>query len=602
MSARRASREHGVGRDPRRQERLILVVAVALTVTMFGWQGYHLYSARRAASHQDTTALVEAVYSAGERQIGLVEDLEHDVLVVGHDLTGAGVTEWADRYAAATAETGAATAAALADAGERLVGPVGMVGTTRSELDRRVEHVLEQLAGGGSEQVSAALLDPEYRAAQEEFDRAVDGQIAGLAADLEAGTDAERLNELHSVVLALALFTAAIGAWAIFIRRLRRSRVQLAREQEQRLEAEAELSQLQKMEALGLMADGVAHDVKNLTVIIAGSADEVRKGLPDGHPASVALSRIEEATRQADDVAKALLAFSRKTESPKGAVDLAALAIGMTQLLRYMVPAPIELVVEAPAAAWVHGDTVQLQQAIFNLAANARDAMPDGGRLTIAIRPPSGEDDGDPRWLLVIQDTGEGMTPDVERRLFEPFFTTRPTGKGSGLGLAIVNRIVRDHGGSIDVSTRPGQGSTFTIGLPAVAAPLPAVDHRRRDGALVLVANPVPYVGDLITGALVAEGHRTLSASTGGDISASLERHASGVDVAVIDAQFLLAEPLHRLSVPPDVRVILTGEGAPDVDLGGHVDVCVLGEPLSLGALTESVASLVRPHEPVVAV
>ena len=149
-------------------------------------------------------------------------------------------------------------------------------------------------------------------------------------------------------------------------------------------------------------------------------------------------------------------------------MDLASLVAGMTQLLKYMLPARIELVVEAPPAAWVQGDAVQLQQAIFNLAANARDAMPGGGTLTISIRSGSPEDRGDPVWLLVIQDTGEGMTADVEARLFEPFFTTRPAGQGTGLGFAIVHRVVTEHRGRIEVSSRLGERSIFTIGLPAV--------------------------------------------------------------------------------------------------------------------------------------
>ncbi|MDH5520183.1 MAG: hypothetical protein OEZ14_06595, partial [Acidimicrobiia bacterium] len=386
MSAMQTERKSHLTQGPHRQERLMLAVAIVMTVTMFGWQGYHLDWAHRAASHTRTSTLVQAVHSAGEHQIDLVENLEHDLLVLEQRLTRPEVTAWADRYAAASAETHVATAAALSGTGENLTEPVETVDTTRSALDRQVENVIEQLSTGDSEQASAALLNPEYLAAQAEFGQAVDGQIAGLAADLEATTAAERLNEFQSVAIALVLFTAAIGAWAEFGRRLRRSRVELAEEHEQRLEAETELLQLQKMEALGMMADGVAHDVKNLTLIISESAKDVRVALPDGHPASPAVTRIEEATHQADDMAKALLAFSHKDESRHGAVDLASLVAGMTQLLKYMLPPRIELVVEAPPAAWVHGDAVQLQQAIFNLAANARDAMPGGGTLAISIR------------------------------------------------------------------------------------------------------------------------------------------------------------------------------------------------------------------------
>ncbi len=581
-------REHDVTRAPRREGRWILAVAVALTVAMFGWQGRHLYLARQAASHEQTTALVEAVHSAGQRQVGLVEDLEHEVLVLGHDLTDPGLTEWADRYAAASAETQGATDAALADGGASLAEPVGMVDRAGSQLDRHVDRVLEQVSTGRRDRMTAALLDPAYLAAQVEFGRAVDGQLAGLADDLEARTAAERLDELHSVAVALALFTAAIGAWAVFGRRLRQRREQLAAEQEQRLEAEAELLQLQKMEALGLMADGVAHDVKNLTVIISGSAEEVRRGLPAGDPVSAALTRIEQATRQADDLAQALLAFSRKDESPKDAVDLASLAVGMTQLLRYIVPTPIELVVDVPEAAWVHGDAVQLQQVIFNLAANARDAMSGGGTLTITIRSASPADGSGPLWLLEVRDTGEGMARDVEERVFDPFFTTRPAGEGSGLGLAIVDRIVEDHRGWIEVTSRPGEGSTFTIGLPALPTPILAPPDHERD-AVVLVAHPVPHLRDLIGGALVAQGYRTVAASTSAEISTRLDAAPSEVDLAVIDARLLLSHVPDDL-VPPDVPIVLTGDGAA-VELDGRRDVCVLGEPLSLAELTGCVTS-----------
>ena len=586
-------RERHVTQDHHRQERLMLAVAIVMTVTMFGWQGYHLYWANQAASHEQTTTLVQAVYSAGERQAGLVEDLEQEVLILGHDLTRTGITNWADRYQAASSETQAAITAALAGTGESLSGALGLVESTRSELDLQVEIVLEQLDAGGTGRVAAALSVPAYLAAQVEFGRAVDGQIAGLAADLEATTAAERLNELHSVAVALVLFTAAIGAWAISNRRLRRSRVQLAEEHEQRLEAETELSQLQKVEALGMMADGVAHDVKNLTLIISESAKDVRAALPNGHPASPAVTRIEEATRQADDVAKALLAFSRNNESRQGAVDLASLVAGMTQLLKYMLPARIELVVEAPPAAWVQGDAVQLQQAIFNLAANARDAMPGGGTLTISIRSGSPEDRGDPVWLLVIQDTGEGMTADVEARLFEPFFTTRPAGQGTGLGLAIVHRVVSEHRGRIEVSSRLGEGSIFTIGLPALPAAPPVIDEPEREGSLVLVANPVPFVRDLINAALVSEGYRTRSASTADEIEAGLAGRPA-VDLAVIDSQLLRSD---GPAVPADIPVILTGESASAVDLHRHHDVRVLIEPLSLAALTRSVADLLQPSD-----
>lgn len=591
-------REGRATRDPRRQDRLMLVLAVVLTVAMFGWQGYHLYSAEEAASHQQTATLVEAVHSAGERQIRLVDDLEHDVLVVRQDIAGSPeVTTWPDRYATASAETLAATAAAATGANERLAGPVGRVEAARQELDQRVERVLQVLSTGDPEAASAALLDPYYLDAQAGFQQAVDGQIADLAADLEAKTAAERLTELHSVGIALVLFMMAIGAWAIFGRNLRRSRARLAREHERRLAAEAEAAQMQKMEALGMMADGIAHDVKNLTVVVLGSVDEVRRSVPDGGSAAAALTRIEEATGQADDLAKSLLAFSRKSERCEGALNLASLATGMTKLLRYMLPPAIELSVDAPAAAWVSGDPVQLRQVIFNLVANARDAMPDGGRLSVTIRHES-PDAEQPAWLLEIRDTGAGMSADVVEHVFEPFFTTRSAGQGSGLGLAIVQRVVRDHGGWVRVATRPGEGTTFTIGLPAVPAPVPAVADPDRVGSLVIVANAAPNVRDLISGALVAEGHSTRCAATVEEVGACFSEGRPAVDLVVIDARLVGAA---GLPVPPGIPVVLTGDAAAVPDLGGRADVILVGEPLSLAALVRSVADALRPSGTLVA-
>jgi len=156
---------------------------------------------------------------------------------------------------------------------------------------------------------------------------------------------------------------------------------------------------------------------------------------------------------------------------------------------------------------------------------------------------------------------------------------------------------VRDHRGWIEVSTRPDEGSTFTIGLPALPAPPTVVENPDRDGLLVLVANPDRYVRDLISGALVAEGHRTLSASTIGEIRAGFAGHRSVVDLAVIDSRLLLGDSPDSPCVPPDVPVILTGEPASAVDLDGRTGVRVLGEPLSLAALTQSVASLLRPSD-----
>jgi len=572
----------------RRQGRSILAVAVVLTLTMFVWQGYHLYASNHAASQREIAARVAAVHDAGEAQLDVVDELGYEVLVAGRDLPDRFVADWAARYTAATAATRAAVVATLADADAMLTGPVALVEVARSELDGRVDDLVRASATANPRAMRAALSDPAYLAALDDFERATDSQIVRLAADLETRIATERSDEFRSVAIATALFLTAIGAWAVFARNLRRGRARLAAEHDRRLEAEAEVSQAQKMEALGLMADGIAHDVKNLTGVILGSVGDVRSGLRDAHESSTALTRIEDATRQADDLARSLLAFSRKRESAKGAVDLAALAIGMTQLLRYLVPPPVELTVEAPEAAWVNGDPIQLQQVILNLAANARDAMPTGGRLALTVReaPATG---GPPAWLLTVADSGEGMAPDVVARIFDPFFTTRPAGQGSGLGLAIVRRTVADHGGSIDVSTRPGDGTTFTIRLPAVASPNPAADPGPQRGTPpVLVAHPVQYIRELIKGVLVANGYSTVAASTVDEIRTCFDAGRAAPGVAVVDAG--LFDPAVP-TVPADVPVVLIGP-APSGDVTARDDVRVIDEPLSLASVTDAVAEL----------
>jgi len=569
----------------------MLAVAVVLTVLMFIWQGFHLYSANETASREEATQFAESLHSAGEHQVGLVEDLEHDAVVLHRDLTPDDLAEWAERYQVASADTRAAAAAARTGAGEQLTGAVDLIDATRPELDGRVADVVQVLSTGDDEEVAAAVSDPLYLAARAEFAGAIDGQIADLAADLAAVTAEERLDELHSVAIALVLFSATIGVWGLFGHSLRRSREHLADEQERRLEAEAELSQMEKKEALGLMADGIAHDVKNLTVVILGSADEIRRELPEGHRAGRALNRIEEATRQADDLARSLLAFSRSAESPQGAVDLAELVVDMRQMLRYTISPSIELRVEAPSAAWVRGDAARLQQAVFNLAANAQDAMPRGGRLDIVVRESRPADGEEPAWLLEVEDSGEGMSPDVVEHVFETFFTTRQAGTGFGLGLAIVHQTVLDHGGWITVASRSGGGSTFTIGLPAAAPPAPEHPEPDRDRPRVLVANPDSHIRGLIDGALVAEGCRTCDASTTDQVRTCVAGNGAPIDLVVVDARLLEADLLLEVQ---DVPVVVTGDPAAAVDPAGRPDLLVMSDPLSLADLTRSVTSLAR--------
>jgi hypothetical protein len=189
------------------------------------------------------------------------------------------------------------------------------------------------------------------------------------------------------------------------------------------------------------------------------------------------------------------------------------------------------------------------------------------------------------------------MTIDVEDRLFEPFFTTRPAGTGSGLGLTIVQRIVQEHHGWIDVITRPGSGSTFTIGLPAIPDPAPPNHEAIPGSGLVLVAHPVAHVRDLICGALVAEGYLTLTASTRADLATTLAQHGYRVDLAVVDAQLVVPAPSSGSFLPLGLRVVVIGNVVDRAEFEGNDHVVFLGEPLALAALTASVGQLLRSSD-----
>jgi PAS domain S-box-containing protein len=236
---------------------------------------------------------------------------------------------------------------------------------------------------------------------------------------------------------------------------------------------EEQLRQSQKMEALGKLASGVAHDFNNVLTVILGSTDALT-GLVGLNPESINhVSHINQAARKAAALTRQLLAFSRKEVARLEVVDPVSVIDEMKTLLQRLIGEHIEIEFDMPAAAGrVTTDPIQLQQAVLNLALNAADAMPKGGRLTIAVQNVLSRDrvsrgDSTPTWVtLSVTDTGIGMSPEIRDRIFEPFFTTKESGRGTGLGLSTVYGTVKQMGGRIRVDSTPGEGSRFTICLP----------------------------------------------------------------------------------------------------------------------------------------
>ncbi|HWQ12821.1 MAG TPA: ATP-binding protein [Roseiflexaceae bacterium] len=244
---------------------------------------------------------------------------------------------------------------------------------------------------------------------------------------------------------------------------------------EQRVQAlNAELIQAQKLEALGHMAGGVAHDFNNLLTVIMGGLDLACATLPPDHPAHTDLEDVRAAADRAIALTRQLLTFARRQAVAPQIMDLNSLIEQNRRIFQRMLGADVELITALADDLWcVRADPQQMEQVLFNLVVNARDAMPAGGTLHIATAnrtgPAEALDDRLPPGELVqltVRDTGVGMTEEVRRRIFEPFFTTKGPGKGTGLGLSTCYGIIQQVGGVIRVRSAPLQGATFTIVLP----------------------------------------------------------------------------------------------------------------------------------------
>jgi signal transduction histidine kinase/CheY-like chemotaxis protein len=315
---------------------------------------------------------------------------------------------------------------------------------------------------------------------------------------------------------------------------------------------EADLRQSQKMDAIGRLAGGIAHDFNNLLTIINGHAALLRESR-DGRrspDAEVSIDEIEKAGSQAAALTRQLLAFSRKQMLQARVVNLNDVVNDLESMLGRVIGERIALTTALdPELRNLSVDPGQIQQVLMNLVVNARDAMPDGGRIVITTRNadacPSERGPLDrgagPCVVLEVRDTGHGMTPQTRGQIFEPFFTTKPEGKGTGLGLAMVYGIVRQSGGRIDVASEVGQGTTFTLYFPATeATPQPVNRTPAQPGARgvrgrLLVVEDQPEVRELAVSALRRAGHEVSEASDGDEAFARFGERAAEFELLLSD-------------------------------------------------------------------
>jgi signal transduction histidine kinase/CheY-like chemotaxis protein len=371
---------------------------------------------------------------------------------------------------------------------------------------------------------------------------------------------------------------------------------------QERARFQQQLQHSQRLETMGTLAGGIAHDVNNQLNAILANLYLARESVADGHPAAERLAQAEEAVDRCTRTTKALLAFSHQGLPEIQPVDCNALvrqsAVLLDRVLGGLVKVELDL---EPGLPTIMGEPLQLEQVLMNLAINARDAMAQGGTLTLRTRAAR---DGAGVELQVL-DTGTGIPEDVLGHIFEPFFTTKPIGQGTGLGLAMAFGIVQAHGGQLTVATRVGQGTTFTLTLApgaadpggAVAAPPVRESRALPQGLRILVVEDEAYLLEILSEALATAGATVTGAAHGEE---AWERFQAGAFDCVLSDQRMPGctgvELLHRIRASGSLVPFILASGqdlepyreALDQDPSAHL----LPKPFSVTRLVDVVRSL----------
>ncbi len=340
----------------------------------------------------------------------------------------------------------------------------------------------------------------------------------------------------------LQKYTAREQAIFEYIARLVAMAIQRKTADEKRARLEESLRQAEKLESIGRLAGGVAHDLNNLLVPILGYADLIDREPSPGSIRKMA-QQIRSAAEHSRDLIQQLLAFARKQVLEPAVLDLRTAVSGMESLLRRTIREDVRIVISLPATPVpVRADRGRLGQVLMNLSVNAQDAMASGGTLTIAVtEEPIPATEGARHAVLTVRDTGVGMDEATRRSVFEPFFTTKERGRGTGLGLATVYGIVKQHGGDIEVTSTPGAGSVFRVFLPLSTDPAEpsaartAVEPERGGTETILLAEDDESVRSLTRLLLEQAGYRVICCRDGAETLAGAREHPGAIDLLLTD-------------------------------------------------------------------
>ena len=482
--------------------------------------------------------------------------------------------------------------------------------------EKRYTGMFGGTVGGGNAQfeeyigkTAVEILGPEVgRIHSEAADRALRGEALSYDWSMETPEGRRHYN------VAVAPLRDGSGTIGGVVGINRETTEQIARDKAL-FEAREQLRQAQRLEALGQLAGGVAHDFNNLLTVIMTYAAILEEEASPGSDEAKSIEEIRMASERAAALTRQLLAFGRRQMLQPRAIDLNGTVRDVERMLRRLLPPDIVFETKlAPALGPVMADPGQLEQVLINLAINARDAMPEGGRLTITTANVDGVDEKHsmkgPHVLVTVTDTGTGMKPETKAKVFEPFFTTKGVGKGTGLGLATVHGIIEQSGGRITLDSELGRGTTFHIRLPrhaggadAATTTTAAAPPREMGGSeTVLLVDDNEELRRVVKRMLARAGYQVIEAGNG---AAALEHLDRGDRVDLVLSDVMMPEVNGRAVVEAirqrhrDVRVLLMSGYNYDAALRGMTqrgDVAFIEKPFTAEKLLQKLRDVLKPE------
>lgn len=384
------------------------------------------------------------------------------------------------------------------------------------------------------------------------------------------------------------------------------------RVEEERRQLSDHLRQSQKLQAMGTLAAGVAHDIRNMLTAVLGGLELAELNRHDEAALLKTLNDVRSAAGECTGMVQSLVTASRSEESPKSIINLADVVRRAKPLLRRILPASIEFQTDLPdQEVLIRGNASQIHQILMNLVVNAKEAMPEGGRITLCCElvphcPSEPSPLEEPCARLIVSDTGTGMTPEVQKRALEPFFTTRSREQGTGLGLAVVHGIVQDHLGCMEIQSAVGEGTQVKISLPIgerdQESPIEShgcVESQEGNRETILVIEDNRRVRATMVESLEVHNYRVLQAADAEEGIRIYESFRDAVDLVVLDLDLPKMSGASFLQTvrktTPDLAVLaVTGTDRREVDLPHDEEITFLSKPFSMTDLTQTVGSALR--------